>query len=96
MIRATPPERVVAIQINDGSYELVESEIEDTFRRRVPPGQGEFRIAEFDALVESLGVTAPVGVEVLNDALRALPTAKSGPHRHGGNAVRAARGAPGS
>jgi len=77
MIRAVPPERVVAIQINDGSLTLVESELDDTFKRRVLPGDGEFRIAEFVALVESLGVTAPVGVEVLNDELRALSTAEA-------------------
>jgi sugar phosphate isomerase/epimerase len=68
---------VIAIQLNDGSYELVESELEDTFRRRVLPGQGDFRIAEFVALVESLGVTAPTGVEVLNDELRALNAAEA-------------------
>jgi sugar phosphate isomerase/epimerase len=77
MIRRVPPEHVIAIQLNDGSYELVESELEDTFRRRVLPGQGDFRIAEFVALVESLGVTAPTGVEVLNDELRALNAAEA-------------------
>ena len=77
MIRAVPPDRVVTIQINDGSFELVESELDDTFRRRVLPGQGEFQIADFIELVESIGVTAPVGVEVLNDELRALSTAEA-------------------
>jgi sugar phosphate isomerase/epimerase len=77
MIRRVPPEHVIALQINDGSYELVESELADTFRRRMLPGQGDFRIAEFVALVESLGVTAPTGVEVLNDELRALNAAEA-------------------
>jgi sugar phosphate isomerase/epimerase len=77
MIRAVPPDRVVAIQLSDGSYELAESELGDTFSRRVLPGHGEFQVAGFVKLVESLGVTAPVGVEVLNDELRALSTAKA-------------------
>lgn len=77
MIRATPPDRVVAIQINDGTFDLVESELADTFTRRLLPGEGDFRIAEFVRLVESLGVTAPVGVEVLNDELRAVSTAEA-------------------
>ncbi len=74
MIRAVPPDRVITIQISDGSYELVESELLDTFKRRVLPGHGDFRIAGFVELAGSLGVTAPVGVEVLNDELRALST----------------------
>lgn len=77
MIRTVPPDRVITIQINDGSHELVESELEDTFKRRVLPGHGEFRIADFVELVDSLGVTAPVGVEVLNEELRALSTAEA-------------------
>ena len=77
MIRTVPPDRVITIQINDGSHELVESELEDTFKRRVLPGHGEFRIADFVELVASLGVTAPVGVEVLNEELRALSTAEA-------------------
>jgi sugar phosphate isomerase/epimerase len=77
MIRRVPPGQVIAIQLNDGSYELVESELEDTFKRRVLPGQGDFRIAQFVALVEQLGVSAPMGVEVLNEELRALSAAQA-------------------
>jgi len=77
MIRRVPPGQVVAIQLNDGSHELVESELEDTFRRRMLPGQGDFRIPQFVALVESLGVSAPTGVEVLNEELRALSAAEA-------------------
>ena len=77
MIRAVPASQVVTIQINDGHHGVVESELDDTFRRRVLPGEGEFDIVGFVRLVESLGVTAPVGVEVLNDDLRALTTAEA-------------------
>jgi len=77
MIRRVPPGQVIAIQLNDGSHELVESELEDTFRRRMLPGQGDFRIPQFVALVESLGVSAPTGVEVLNEELRALSAAEA-------------------
>jgi len=77
MIRSVPPGQVIAVQLSDGSYELVESELEDTFKRRVLPGQGDFRVAQFVALVESLGVSAPTGVEVLNEELRALSPAEA-------------------
>jgi len=76
MIRAVPPDRVVAIQINDGYYEVAESDFEDTFKRRALPGHGDFGIAAFVELAEALGVTAPVGVEVLNDELRTLSPAE--------------------
>jgi sugar phosphate isomerase/epimerase len=77
MIRAVPPGRVVAVQISDGSRTSVESELDDTFKRRRLPGDGEFDLAAFIELLESLGVDAPVGVEVLNDELRARPVTES-------------------
>ena len=77
MIRRVPPGQVITIQLSDGSHELVESELGDTFSRRMLPGQGDFRLARFVALVESLCVCAPIGVEVLNPELRALSTAEA-------------------
>jgi sugar phosphate isomerase/epimerase len=73
MIRAIPAERIVTIQISDGEFERVDTDLADTFKRRQLPGDGEFDLGGFVALVEGLGVTAPVGVEVLSDRLRALP-----------------------
>jgi sugar phosphate isomerase/epimerase len=77
MLRALGPERVVTIQLSDGSYERVGTDLEDTFSRRELAGHGEFGIAGFLRLVESVGVDCPVGVEVLRDELRALPPAES-------------------
>jgi sugar phosphate isomerase/epimerase len=77
MLRALGPERVVTLQLSDGSCEQVGTDLEDTFHRRALAGQGEFGIAGFLALVESLGIDCPLGVEVLSDELRALPPAES-------------------
>jgi len=77
MLRALGPDRVVTLQLSDGSYERVGTDLEDTFHRRALAGQGEFGIAGFLALVGSLGIDCPLGVEVLNDELRALPPAES-------------------
>ena len=77
MLRALGPERVVTLQLSDGRYEPVGTDLEDTFHRRELPGQGEFGIPGFLALVESLGIDCPLGVEVLRDELRALPPARS-------------------
>jgi sugar phosphate isomerase/epimerase len=77
MLRALGPERVITLQLSDGWYEPVGTDLEDTFHRRALAGQGEFGIAGFLALVESLGIDCPLGVEVLRDELRALPAAES-------------------
>lgn len=77
MLRALGPERVVTLQLSDGSRTAVGTDLEDTFHRRALPGEGDFGIPAFLALVESLGIDCPLGVEVLNDELRALPAAES-------------------
>jgi sugar phosphate isomerase/epimerase len=77
MLAALGPGRVVTLQLSDGSHERVGTDLEDTFHRRALAGQGTFGIAGFLALVESLGIDCPLGVEVLNDELRALPPSES-------------------
>lgn len=72
---AIPADRFVAIQISDGSYTRVGTELEDTFHNRRLPGDGDFELAELLALVAGHGVSAPVGVEVLSDELRKLDSA---------------------
>lgn len=77
MLRALGPERVVTLQLSDGWYERVGTDLEDTFHRRELAGHGGFGIAGFLRLVKSMGVDCPLGVEVLRDELRALPPAES-------------------
>ncbi|MCW2525162.1 MAG: Xylose isomerase domain protein barrel [Pseudonocardiales bacterium] len=76
MLRAIPPDHIVTVQISDGQFEAVGDELEDTFKRRLLPGHGEFEIIKLVRLIEELGVTAPVGIEVLHDELRKLPDAE--------------------
>lgn len=77
MLRALPPSRVVTLQLSDGWRTPVGTDLQDTFHRRALPGHGDFGIPAFLALVDALGVDCPLGVEVLNDELRALPPAES-------------------
>jgi sugar phosphate isomerase/epimerase len=72
LIRAIPAGRVVAIQFSDGERQRVGTDLEDTFKRRRLPGEGDFDLQSFLATVTSMGVTAPIGVEVLSDELRQL------------------------
>jgi sugar phosphate isomerase/epimerase len=71
-IRAIPADRVVAIQFSDGERERVGTDLEDTYQRRRLPGEGDFDLRSFVTTVTGMGVTAPVGVEVLSDELRKL------------------------
>src|SRR5580700_2789632 len=72
LIRAIPAHRGVAIQFSDGERQPVGTDLEDTFKRRRLPGEGDFDLRSFLATVTGMGVTAPVGVEVLSDELRKL------------------------
>jgi sugar phosphate isomerase/epimerase len=72
LIRAIPADRVVAIQFSDGERQRTGTDLEDTFRRRRLPGQGDFDLRSFLGTVQDMGVTAPVGVEVLSEELRRL------------------------
>jgi sugar phosphate isomerase/epimerase len=72
LIRAVPADRVVAIQFSDGEQQRTGTDLEDTFKRRRLPGQGDFDLRSFLSTVADMAVTAPVGVEVLSDELRKL------------------------
>ena len=77
LIRAVPADRVVAIQFSDGERRRVGTDLEDTFKRRRLPGEGDFDLRSFLSTVEDMGVIAPLGVEVLSDQLRKLGPQKS-------------------
>ena len=72
LIRAIPADRVVAIQFSDGERQRTGTDLEDTFTRRRLPGEGDFDLQSFLSTVADMGVTAPMGVEVLSDELRKL------------------------
>lgn len=72
-IDAVPADRIVAVQLSDGPVAPVGSELDDTFHRRMLPGQGEFDLVGVLAGLYRRGIDVPLGVEVLSDELRALP-----------------------
>lgn len=67
-----PADRIPVIQLSDGPTARSGTELEDTFHQRRLPGHGEFDLAALFAALTAKGVTAPVGMEVLSDELRAL------------------------
>jgi sugar phosphate isomerase/epimerase len=73
MLLAVPPERYVALALNDADPEAVGDPIEDTTKRRRLPGTGSFPLVELLRLLDGHGVRAPVTVEILSDEQNARP-----------------------
>jgi sugar phosphate isomerase/epimerase len=70
---AIPPERMVALQIDDADAEPVGTLLEDTLHNRRVPGEGTFPLVDFVDLLERHGADAPFSIEILSDELHALP-----------------------
>jgi sugar phosphate isomerase/epimerase len=67
-IAAIPAERIMAIQMSDGSLVAEKPDyLEDTQTNRVPPGDGEFDVAGFVAAITASGATVPWSLEVCDD-----------------------------
>lgn len=73
LLRALPPEHVVAVQFDDADERVVGTLLEDTLSRRRLPGEGSFDLVGFLRLLADHGVSAPLCVEVINDELAAQP-----------------------
>jgi len=78
LLRRVAGDRVVSVQIDDAprSPELP-GMIEDTMANRRVPGEGEFPLVDFVRTLDDMGVVAPLSVEVISDALGALPPAEA-------------------
>jgi sugar phosphate isomerase/epimerase len=65
LIEAIPPDKVMAIQMNDGPMvPQVDDYKDDCLLHRLAPGDGEMHAAEFAALLLRMGVSAPWSLEV--------------------------------
>jgi sugar phosphate isomerase/epimerase len=74
MLRCLDPERVFAIQMNDGPMQPnLDDYKEDCMRFRVPPGEGELDAVGFVRLLAAMGVVAPISLEVCSTELWAAP-----------------------
>ena len=95
MLRALDGERIFAVQMDDGPLApTIDDYKADCLAYRMPPGEGEFDCVGFIRLMQSLGVTAPISLEVASTALWALPAAQTARRAADGmRAVLAAAGA---
>lgn len=71
-LRRLEPDRIFAIQMNDGTLEPVDAAADyktDCLANRVPPGDGEFDSVGFLRTLADMGVTAPFSLEVCSTQL---------------------------
>jgi sugar phosphate isomerase/epimerase len=73
LLRAIPPERVVAIQLSDGTLEPEDPDyVKDCMENRKPLGEGEFDLPGFLGILEEIAPDVPRSYEVISTALGAL------------------------
>ena len=75
-VARVPPEYLLSVELNDGTFEAPWSLHEDTINHRRLCGEGEFDVQGFVACVQKAGYTGPYGIEVLSQELRQKPLAE--------------------
>ncbi len=74
LLRTIPGERVVSIQLDDGTLEPEQTDYyADTTRNRRLFGAGEFDLPRFLRLLDEIGATGPRSLEVISSELESLP-----------------------
>jgi sugar phosphate isomerase/epimerase len=74
MIKRLEPDRVFAIQMNDGALLPACDDYKiDCLANRLPPGQGQFDCVGFIRTLVDMGVTAPISLEVCSTQLWDAP-----------------------
>lgn len=71
VLATLPGELIAAAELSDGAAVCEGTLFDDTFDRRLPPGNGEFDVPAFVTAVRSAGFDGPWGVEVMSDRTRA-------------------------
>lgn len=72
-VKAIPPQHLIGVELNDGTFEAPWSLHEDTINHRRLCGEGEFDVKGFVECVRKVGYRGPWGIEVLSEELRKWP-----------------------
>jgi len=72
-IAALPAAYIACAELDDGTINVVVSELEDTLNERRLPGEGEFDVPGFIRAVLATGYSGPFGVEIISAEQRARP-----------------------
>ena len=81
-VRALPGDKVFAVQLNDGPIEAPhggtgQEYLVDCLTNRVPPGEGDFALVELVGILDDIGSTAPIGLEVCSTELWEAPVGEA-------------------
>jgi len=79
-IAKIPPQYVVGVELNDGTFEAPWSLHEDTVNHRRFCGEGEFDVKGFVETMYGLGYAGPWGIEVLSGEAREWPLERMATH----------------
>lgn len=79
-LRKFPPEFLVSVELNDGTFQAPWSLHEDTVNHRRFCGEGEFDVKGFVNAFLALGYPGPWGIEVLSENIRDWPLEKVTTH----------------
>lgn len=79
-IAKIPPQYVVSVELNDGTYEAPWSLHEDTVNHRRFCGEGEFDVRGFIEAMRGLDYQGPWGIEVLSEDARKWPLERMAAH----------------
>jgi sugar phosphate isomerase/epimerase len=77
-----PPEFLVSVELNDGTFQAPWSLHEDTVNHRRFCGEGEFDVKSFVKVFQELGYRGPWGIEVLSEDVRNWPLEKVTTHAY--------------
>lgn len=69
-VARVPPQYLLAVELNDGTFKAPWSLHEDTVNHRRLCGEGEFDVKSFIDCLQKAGYAGPYGIEVLSEELR--------------------------
>jgi sugar phosphate isomerase/epimerase len=72
-LRRIPLRALSWIELSDGHHQWMDDRLDEVINHRELPGEGEFDIPGYVEACRDVGYPGPWGVEVLSEALRALP-----------------------
>jgi sugar phosphate isomerase/epimerase len=87
VLRSAPSGRVKSVQLADVGNEVLTDYVAATMHARRLPGEGVAGLVDWIRLLDAIGSRAPLGVEVLSDALHLMAPEEAA--RRAGNALRA-------
>ncbi|MCH2171797.1 sugar phosphate isomerase/epimerase [Myxococcota bacterium] len=77
-LRTIPGDRIGSTQLNDAPVEAWEDLPRESMEARLTPGEGVIPIADVVRVLDEIGSTAPMGVEVFNKTHDDMPPAEVG------------------